>query len=80
METFLPDYNNSAIFASQFLSFAQRELKEFCCLQNAGYLSSHSIQNDDEHHRDFEIIVNPERDGVFQAIQQSNANCWWQIQ
>lgn len=80
METFLPAYNKSAIFASQFPSFAPRELLELCCLQNAGDLSSYSIQNDEEHHCDFEIIVNSERDGVFQAIQQSNANCWWQIQ
>lgn len=69
MEAFLPAYNNSAIFASQFPSFAPRE---FCCLQNAGDLSSHSIQNDDEHHRDFEIIVNSERETMAFSKQFSN--------
>lgn len=50
METFIPAYNKSTIFNSQFPFFAPRELKEFCQLQSLGDLPSYSIHNDEEHH------------------------------
>lgn len=72
IETFIPAYNKSTIFNSQFPSFAPRELKQFCQLQYIGDLSSYSIQNDEEHHHDSKIIVISEKETMAFSKQFSN--------